>query len=1412
MGASSAAAAAPHWTVSAYAAPTDFAPNTIGQASYQVQAHNVGAAATAGAEPIVLTDTLPEGLSVNSLACRAAFGSRIVVSSPACTVSNGVPTFTWSQAELGPVPSGGSLYMSIVVNVAQPAGPALTDRAAVSGGAPAASTAIESPLSAADAPFGIDTFAIGATEPAGLPSTQAAAHPYALTTNLNLSTFHSRVSISPEVTQGGVRDLLTDLPLGFLGNPQAATQCPEVDLDGESVSCPASSQVGVLTPHTLGADAFSAEGGGVEIPVYNMTPAPGFPAELGFSFDGQPVILFPALRPGDYGLAVALPGATRALDLTGAELTIWGVPAAASHDSQRVVPGSCLGEKCTFGAPPGHAERPFLTNPSDCAEAAQPASLYADSWQEPATVPVNPEGSPAAGAPDFGAADLSEPQWASRESAQPQISGCGALTFEPTLSLHPDTARADSPAGLEANLEVPQNEEPEGDATPPLRSALVTLPAGLAVNPSSADGLKGCTPTQIGALAPSNEVQTIASPGASLTLSYAGHSTVALPPAAAAAEVAAALAALPGLSAADLAVSGGPGGPWKVEFTGPLAGREASPITASEGEVQSLAVDATGGTFNLSLGAQSTAASATGNLSAATGNGTLSAASGHGTLSKGSATLTTVSANSGAFAVGQTIAGAGIPAGTTIIALGAGTLEISAPATESGANVAIKAGSTTITGVTTSTGAFAVGQQIAATGIPAGATITALGAGTLEISAPATSSGSKSLKAGSTTVTALSPTAGTMLPGEAISGAGIPAGTTILAVGAGTLELSKAPTLPESADALAAALPFNATAATLQSALGALSTIGAGNVVVSGGPGNEGATFPYRIAFTGALGEAAVEPLTATAALTGSAHTATISTPIPAGQPDPVQRTQPAGQARFSGQAATCPPASKIGEVQVITPLLEEPLPGQVFIGTPECSPCSAADASEGKLIKLYIQINDPERGVIVKLAGSVAATETETQPGRLTATFAQNPQLPFSDLKLNFKSGDRATLTTPSTCGKYTTSSRLTPWSAPETPTALSESSFEVSEGCANTAAAEPNQPHFEAGTVNPSAGAFSPFVLKLSREPGSQVIKGLNATLPPGLTGKLAGVAECPQAQIEAAKQRSGNEEQAAPSCPLSSQLGTVNVGAGSGAPFYVTGHAYLAGPYKGAPLSMAILTPAVAGPFDLGTVVVRAALYVNPETAQITAKSDPVPTVLDGIPLDVRSIAVHIDRNQFTLNPTNCDRLSLTGEVLAASSLANVSDPFQVGGCSALAFKPKLAIHLKGATKRAGNPALSATVTYPPGPGYANIARAAVTLPHSEFLDNAHIGTVCTRVQFAEGRGKCPAASVYGFARAISPLLEAPLQGHVYLRSSSNKLPDLVAALRTARSRSTSTAASTPARTAASATPSKSSPTPR
>ncbi|HZI77270.1 MAG TPA: hypothetical protein VFD73_25170, partial [Gemmatimonadales bacterium] len=368
---------------------------------------------------------------------------------------------------------------------------------------------------------------------------------------------------------------------------------------------------------------------------------------------------------------------------------------------------------------------------------------------------------------------------------------------------------------------------------------------------------------------------------------------------------------------------------------------------------------------------------------------------------------------------------------------------------------------------------------------------------------------------------------------------------------------------------------------------------------------------------------------------------------------------------------------------------------------------------------------------------------------------------------------------------GVHTTTTSLTPWTSPASgPAATPSDSFETTTSpgggaCPTEASQQPNNPSFTAGVRSPLAGAYSPFVLRLSREDGSQEIKGLNVTLPVGMAAKFAGVAECPDGAIASTEQKTGRQEQASHSCPASSHLGTVTVGAGAGpSPYYVKGDAYLAGPYQGAPLSLAIITPAVAGPFDLGDVVVRAPLLIDPETAQGTVKSS-FPTILQGIPLDVRSIAVEIDRKDFTLNPTSCQAKEVSAQAISLQGQsATLRNRFQVGGCERLGFKPKLSLKLKGGTKRGGHPSLHATVTYPKGGAYSNIAYAQVALPPSEFLDQSHIGTVCTRVQFAAHA--CPAKAVYGYARAITPLFDKPLEGPVYLRSSSHVLPDLVADL--------------------------------
>jgi hypothetical protein len=500
----------------------------------------------------------------------------------------------------------------------------------------------------------------------------------------------------------------------------------------------------------------------------------------------------------------------------------------------------------------------------------------------------------------------------------------------------------------------------------------------------------------------------------------------------------------------------------------------------------------------------------------------------------------------------------------------------------------------------------------------------------------------------------------------------------------------------------------------------------------------------------------------------------------------------------FSKQPNSCPDAAKLGTVEVTTPLLVQrdsehkleldpetgrpiprPLQGSLYLAKPFANPF-------GSLLALYLTVEDPLSGTVAKLAGRV---EADPATGQLTTVFEENPQLPIEDIRLHVFGGARGALITPPTCGAHTTATDLVPWSAPDTPPAHPSDSFQTTASpaggsCPSSESALPNAPAFSAGTIGRQAGAYSPFVLKVSREDGSQRLTGIDTLLPPGLTGKLAGIAQCPEAQIAAAAARSNPEEgileRRSPSCPAASEVGTVDVGAGAGpTPFYTQGHAYLAGPYKGAPLSLAIVTPAIAGPFDLGTVVTRVALYVEPESTQIHAVSDPLPTILDGIPLDVRSVALKMDRPNFTLNPTSCDPMAILGTATSALGQgAALSTPFQVGGCSALPFKPKLSLRLKGSVKRSAHPRLIARLTA--RPGEANIAKAQVKLPNPVFLDQAHIRTICTRVQFAADA--CPAGSIYGKASATTPLLDYPLAGSVYLRSNpAHELPDLVAKLK-------------------------------
>ena len=272
------------------------------------------------------------------------------------------------------------------------------------------------------------------------------------------------------------------------------------------------------------------------------------------------------------------------------------------------------------------------------------------------------------------------------------------------------------------------------------------------------------------------------------------------------------------------------------------------------------------------------------------------------------------------------------------------------------------------------------------------------------------------------------------------------------------------------------------------------------------------------------------------------------------------------------------------------------------------------------------------------------------------------------------------------------------------------------------------PFAPSFKAGVTDATGGAHSPFFVDLTRPDGDQTLAALNVSTPPGFSATLSGVPYCPDAALARAPSPATRVlvEMASPSCPAASQIGTAAVGAGAGThPLYLPGKVYLAGPYKGAPLSLAVITPAVSGPYDLGDVVVRAALHIDPTTAQITAVSDPLPQILQGIPLRLRSILINLDRKDFTLNPTNCSPFAVTSEDFGdQGAVATPGEAFQVANCGALPFAPKFALRFSGSTKRTGNPAVTANVTYPSGSGYANIASTQVTLPASELIDNAHL----------------------------------------------------------------------------------------
>ncbi|HKO39324.1 MAG TPA: hypothetical protein VJU14_13250 [Solirubrobacterales bacterium] len=498
-----------------------------------------------------------------------------------------------------------------------------------------------------------------------------------------------------------------------------------------------------------------------------------------------------------------------------------------------------------------------------------------------------------------------------------------------------------------------------------------------------------------------------------------------------------------------------------------------------------------------------------------------------------------------------------------------------------------------------------------------------------------------------------------------------------------------------------------------------------------------------------------------------------------------------------------CPPAAKVGTVTVATPPLPEgPLTGNVYVGEQK-----SRNPESGEEYRIFVHAFSARYGVDLRLVGNVVAN---AKTGQLTAVFDDPPknvlrggnpdnlpnglpQVPFTSFRIAIDPGPKAALSSPPTCAPSTTTSQLTPWSAqfsgkgPATPSSsFSLTAIPGGGPCPKAMAQRPFAPGFSAKPKSDQAKTFTPFSTFISRPPGQQELKGLDVALPKGATAKLKGVPYCPPKAIASAEDRSGRAERKDASCPNDSRIGVAKVEAGTGpSPLQIEGDAYLAGPYRNAPLSIAVVTPAIAGPFDLGNVVVRVPLFLQPENARINPRTNAIPDVFGGTKLSIRSIFLNINRKDFTLNGTNCRDQEAEGGIFGgganpanpgAFSTFAVKDPFKATGCRKLKFRPKLKVRLFGATVRNKHPKVRA-VLKARGKD-ANIRRASVALPRALFLDQASLATVCTRVQFAQD--KCPKRSIYGRARAFTPLLGKPLEGPVYLRSSDNTLPDLVAHL--------------------------------
>ncbi len=498
------------------------------------------------------------------------------------------------------------------------------------------------------------------------------------------------------------------------------------------------------------------------------------------------------------------------------------------------------------------------------------------------------------------------------------------------------------------------------------------------------------------------------------------------------------------------------------------------------------------------------------------------------------------------------------------------------------------------------------------------------------------------------------------------------------------------------------------------------------------------------------------------------------SNPFDVGAGAPGERGEELGQEGMTQLVAGhCPAGSQVGTVRIVTPVLKKPLTGHLYIAQPKCGGagqpvCTAADATNGNLFGLYLEAGSEEAAAVVKLAGSVSI---DPVTGRVTARFTENPQLPVSEVDIQLNGGARAPLANPRQCGGASAEADLSPWSSPVTPDAFVKSPpFGVDwDGNGAPCPATPFTPSLSAGPTKVAAGHFSPFTLTLNRGDRQQDLSRLQVRMPTGLLGMLSKVPLC------------GEPAASLGECGEASSIGSVNVAAGSGShPLWVTGRVFLTGPYGGAPFGLSIVVPAVAGPFNLGNVIVRSRIDIDPTTSAVIITSDPLPQSRDGIPLRIQTLNVAVTRNEFTFNPTHCSGLQISATAESAQgALASLSSPVSLEGCSGLPFKPGFKASTGAATSKALGASLDVKVTS--AAGQANIAAVAVKLPKQLPARLSTLQHACLAEVFARNPALCDPQSLVGVVHASTPVLPVQLIGPAYLVSHGGAaFPDLVVVL--------------------------------